>query len=157
MKKENLIIYLGSDHAGFQLKEKIKSYLKENNIKFEDSGSYKFDQNDDYPDYIIPTSIKVSENLNSLGIIIGSSGQGEAIAANKIEGIRAAVLYSFNKEIIKLSKEHNNANILSLGARFLTEKEALDSIKIWLPAKFSEEVRHKRRIKKITDFENRNI
>ena len=140
-----------------KLKEKIISYFKKNNIAFKDLGPYKFNENDDYPDYIIPTAKKVSENKDSLGIIIGGSGQGEAIAANKVKGIRAVVLYSFNKNIIKLSKEHNNANILSLGARFLSEKQAIDSIKLWLETKFSNEERHIRRLKKIKDFENRSI
>ena len=157
MKKEGFVIYIGSDHAGFYLKEKIKNYLDKNKFKFEDIGPFKFNKNDDYPDYIIPAAKKVSANKNSLGIIFGGSGQGEAIAANKVKGIRAIVLYSFNKNIIKLSKEHNNANILSLGSRFLSEKQAINSIKLWLETKFSNQKRHIRRLKKIEDFENNNI
>ncbi len=155
MKKEQLTIYLGADHAGFELKEKIKNYLKNKGIRFVDLGPEKYDKDDDYPDYIIPTANAVSKNKNSLGIILGGSGQGEAIIANKVKGIRAVVLYHYSQEIIKLSKEHNNANILSLGARFLTEDQAIESIKLWLSIKFSNEERHKRRLKKISDFENR--
>lgn len=142
-------IYLGSDHAGFSLKQKIKKYFEKNNILYEDLGSYKENESDDYPDYIIPVARSVSSEKETLGIIIGGSGQGEAIAANKIKGIRAAVYYGKNPKIIKLSKEHNDANILSLGARFLSEKEALGAIKIWLNSKFSKLKKHQRRIKKI--------
>ena len=154
MKKEDFVIYLGSDHAGFYLKDKIISYFKKKNIEFKDFGPFKYNENDDYPDFIIPLAKKVSENKSTLGIILGGSGQGEAIAANKIKGIKAIVLYSFNKNIIKLSKEHNNANILSLGSRFLSEKQAINSIKLWLKTKFSNEKRHIRRLKKIENFEN---
>jgi len=145
-------IFLGSDHAGFKLKEKIKIFLKKKKIEFEDLGSNSKKESD-YPDFIIPTAEKVAHTLGSLGIIIGGSGQGEAIAANKVKGIRATVLYSYNPKIIRLSKEHNNANVLSLGSRFLTIPQALKSIDLWLKTKFSNDPRHKRRIKKITKYE----
>lgn len=151
MKKER--IFLASDHAGFKLKEKIKSYL-EKNYEVEDFGAYNLNQKDDYPDFIIPCAKKVAQTPNSLGIILGGSGQGEAIAANKIKGIRAIVFYGGSKEIIKLSKEHNNANILSLGARFLSEKETLEAVKLWLNTKFLNKPRHVRRLKKIEKYEN---
>jgi len=155
MKKDKKIIYLASDHAGFELKEKIKRYFNKNNIKYNDLGLHKLDKQDDYPDYIIPAARKVSQDKNSLGIIVGGSGQGEAIAANKVKGIRAAVLYSYNENIVKLSREHNNSNVLSLGARFLNKKEAIKAVSLWLKTSFSEEERHKRRLKKIEDFENK--
>jgi ribose 5-phosphate isomerase B len=145
-------IFLASDHAGFKLKEKIKFYLSEKDIFFEDLGAYELNQKDDYPDFIIPCAKKVAKIPNSLGIIIGGSGQGEAIAANRIKGVRSAVFYGGPKEIIKLSKEHNNPNVLSLGARFLSEKEAVNAIKLWLSTKFSNESRHIRRIKKIEKY-----
>ena len=143
------IIFLASDHAGFKLKEKIKDYLILNGYAIFDCGALTHNPKDDYPDFIIPCAKKVAQTPNSLGIVLGGSGQGEAIAANKIKGIRAAVIYNFNKKIIQLSKQHNNANILSLGARFLTEKQAIKSVDLWLKTKFSNEQRHKRRIRKI--------
>jgi len=153
MKKR--VIYLASDHAGFRLKEKIKKYLQNKDIQYEDIGPKSYNEEDDYPDYVIPCAIKVSKDKDSKAIVIGGSGQGEAIAANKVKGIRAAVIYSFNKNAVQLSKEHNDANVLSLGARFLTEKEVMQTIGLWLKIQFSNEARHKRRIKKIIDYENK--
>lgn len=149
-------IFLASDHAGFQLKEKIKDFLHKNNHTVQDFGAFKFKKDDDYPDFVIPCAKEVAKTKNSLGIILGGSGQGEAIAANKVNGIRAAVFYGGDKKILQLSKEHNNANILSLGARFLSESEALAAIELWINTKFSGESRHKRRIKKIKLFETRS-
>ena len=148
-------IFLASDHAGFALKEKIKKFLERKKISFEDLGNFKFNEKEDYPDFIIPCAERVAKIKNSLGIILGGSGQGEAITANKVKGIRAAVYYGKNKKILKLSKEHNDANILSLGARFLSEKEALASIEIWLKTKFSNAQRHKRRLRKIERYEGK--
>jgi len=156
MKREaNNLIFLASDHAGFKLKEKIKRYLKKIGLSFEDIGPFNLDKNDDYPDFIIPCAEKVAKTKNSLGLIIGGSGQGEAIAANKVKGIRAAVIYCNNPKITALSKEHNNTNVLSLGARFLSEKQALQTISLWLKTKFSNEKRHIRRLKKISSYENK--
>ncbi|MBU0907377.1 MAG: RpiB/LacA/LacB family sugar-phosphate isomerase [Nanoarchaeota archaeon] len=149
MKKELPPILLASDHAGFKLKEKIKDHLILNGHAIFDCGPFKLNPEDDYPDFILPCAKKVAKTKNSLGIILGGSGQGEAIAANKIKGIRAAAIYSFNKKMIQLTKQHNNANILSLGARFLTEKQALQAVDLWLKTRFSNQARHKRRIKKI--------
>ena len=143
-------IILGTDHAGFELKEQIKKYLLEESYEVVDVGAHKFDPKDDYPDFISKAAKKVAENKNNKGIIFGASGQGEAIAANKIKGIRAAVYYGQNIDIVKLSRTHNDSNILSLGARFLTEKQAIEAVKIWLKTDFSNEERHKRRIKKIS-------
>ncbi|MBS3138591.1 RpiB/LacA/LacB family sugar-phosphate isomerase [Candidatus Woesearchaeota archaeon] len=140
-------IFLGSDHAGFPLKEFLKKHLSKT-YDVEDCGT--FDEKPcDYPDFIFPVAEKIAKHKNSKGIILGGSGQGEAIAANRVKGIRAAVFYGGNPEIVKLSRTHNNANILSLGARFVTEKEALSAVQLWLETDFSEEERHVRRIKKI--------
>jgi ribose 5-phosphate isomerase B len=152
MKKE-LTIFLASDHAGFSLKEKVKNYLIIKGYSIFDCGPFSFNKEDDYPDFIIPCAKKVVKTRNSLGIVLGKSGQGEAIAANKVKGIRAAVVYSYNTKIIKLSKEHNNANVLSLGARFLTEKQTLQAADLWLNTKFSNESRHKKRLRKIEEYE----
>ena len=145
-------IVLATDHAGFKLKEEIKKYLKEKGMEVEDMGALAFDQEDDYPDFIIPASKKVAKEQRR-GIIFGASGQGEAIAANKVKGIRAALYYGQNMDIVKLSRTHNDANILSLGARFLAEKQAIEAVKIWLKTDFSNEERHKRRIKQISKLE----
>lgn len=142
-------IFLGSDHAGFELKEHVKKYLQKSGMHVEDKGAHKFEPKDDYPDFIVPVAKKIAKNRDSMGIIFGASGQGEAIAANKVKGVRAALYYGGNMEIVKLSRTHNNANILSLGARFLTKDEATKAIKLWLDTGFSNEARHIRRIKKI--------
>ena len=147
-------IYLATDHAGFKLKEKIKDFLIENNYKVEDCGAYENNPEDDYPDFIFKAAKSVAKNKNRLGIVFGGSGQGEAIAANKIKGIRAAVYNNENLELIKLSREHNNSNVLSIGARFVSEKNAINAVKIFLETKFPNEPRHKRRINKIKGIEN---
>jgi len=147
------MIYLASDHAGFDLKEAVKEYLAELNEAVEDFGAYSVNPDDDYPDFIIPAAQKVAEDLvNNRGIIFGGSGQGEAIAANKVQGIRAAVYYGGSLDIIKFSRQHNNANVLSFGARFVTPEEAKKAVKLWLETEF-EDGRHGRRIKKIQAFE----
>src|SRR3989338_11518119 len=113
------MVYLGTDHGGYQLKEEIKAYLAQNNISAEDVGANKLDPEDDYPDFIIPVAKRVASDPSSLGIIIGRSGNGEVIAANKIKGARAALC--LNEEMANKAKQHNNANILSLGADYITQ------------------------------------
>jgi len=142
-------IYLGTDHAGFDLKEHVKKHLLKLGMEVEDLGAHKLNPKDDYPDFIIPVAKKVAQNPTSRGIVFGASGQGEAIAANKIKGIRAALYYGGDMEIVRLSRTHNNANILSLGARFLAKEEAIKAINMWLKTDFTNEPRHIRRIKKI--------
>jgi ribose 5-phosphate isomerase B len=149
-------IFIGGDHAGFELKEKIIKYLTEQNYSIEDMGAFNLNQNDDYPDFIIPVAKAVSLNKNSFGIVLGGSGQGEQIAANKIDEVRAIEYYGGNLEIVKLGREHNNANVLSLGARFINEQEAMEAIKVFLNTKFSEEERHERRLKEINKIEENN-
>lgn len=143
------MIYLASDHRGYNLKEKIKSWLAEWNYEYEDMGAFEYDQDDDYPDFISKAAEKVSADPdNSKGIILGGSGQGEAMVANRNPKVRAAVYYGGPEEIIKLSREHNDANILSLGASFVDEETAKIAIKLWLEISFSGEERHKRRLEK---------
>ncbi len=145
-------IYLGTDHAGFDLKEKIKSYLLGLGYEAEDKGNFVFEQNDDYPDFMFPVSEAVVQDPDSVGVILGGSGEGEAIAANKVKGARAIVFYHYDEEIIRLSREHNNANILCLGARFLSEEEAKKAVLLWLKTPFTGEERHARRIAKIDKY-----
>ena len=150
------MIYLASDHAGLKLKKEITSFLKQAKIDFIDIGPNQYDESDDYPDFIIPAAQKVAENPErNKAIVLGGSGQGEAIAANKVKGIRAIVFYGGQKEIISLSRIHNNANVLSLGARFISKEEAIEAIKLWLETEYLKEERHERRTQKIKNFENR--
>ncbi|GJQ58137.1 MAG: ribose 5-phosphate isomerase B [Candidatus Scalindua sp. AMX11] len=152
-------IYIGTDHAGFQLKEELKTYLVDLGCKVKDMGAYEFNEADDYPDFIFPVVKAVSEEIvngeDSKGIVIGGSGQGEAIVANKVKGIRAAVVY--DEYSAKMSRAHNDANIISLGNRTLDIDKAKELVKIWLETPFSNEERHKRRIEKIKAIENKNF
>ena len=141
-------IHLATDHAGLELKEKVKLYLSDLNYEVIDHGAYEYDALDDYPDFIFPCANAVSNDPESKGIILGGSGQGEAMAANRVKGVRAAVFYNGPDEIIKLSRQHNNANILSLGARFMSEEEMYKIIEVWLSTDF-ESGRHQRRIEKL--------
>ena len=141
-------IHIATDHAGLELKNIIQDYLIKKGHDVKDHGAYEYDALDDYPDFIFPCAQAVAADPESRGIILGGSGQGEAMAANRIKGVRAAVFYNGPAEIVKLSREHNNANILSLGARFMTENEIYDVIEMWLNEPF-EGGRHQRRIEKL--------
>jgi len=140
-------IVLATDHAGFELKEHVKNMLLDRGIEIKDFGAFTYDPQDDYPDFISPAAQYIADN-NLIGIIFGGSGQGEAISANRIKGIRAAVFYNGPEEIIQLSKLHNNANVLSIGARFVDQSRAEEIIDLWLSTSF-EKGRHERRIKKL--------
>jgi len=160
-------IYIGTDHAGFELKEKLKTYLTNLDLGYEivDKGAFSYDPDDDYPDFIRPVAEAVASDAESRGIILGGSGQGEAMCANRINGARAAVFYgealaqqtidikgersTDPYEIIKLARAHNNANILSLSTRFLSEDQIKFAIELFLFCKFSEGERHIRRVKKL--------
>ena len=144
------MLYLASDHRGFELKEKIKEWLKEWEYEYEDMGAFEYDKDDDYPDFVSRAAEKVSQDPDNLkAIILGGSGQGEAMVANRYKGVRAAVYYGGNVDwVVKTTREHNDSNILSLGTSFLTDDEAKKSIKLWLDTPFSEDERHKRRITK---------
>lgn len=155
-------IYIGSDHAGYDLKERLKPFIESLGYVVIDKGAFEYDPQDDYPDFIIPVAKEIARNPESdRGIIIGGSGQGEAIAANRIRGVRAVVFNGQYKppgrkvpnEIV-LAREHNNSNVLSLGARFLDDEEAFDAVKLWLETDFSGDERHMRRIKKIDNLLN---
>ena len=145
-----MIIHLATDHAGLDLKNSIKKYLIENSFDVQDHGAHEYDALDDYPDFIFPCAQAVARDTKSRGIILGGSGQGEAMAANRVKGVRAAVFYNGPDDIIKLSRQHNNANILSLGARFMKKSEIYRVIEIWINEPF-EGGRHVRRIEKLDD------
>ncbi|MFA5000632.1 MAG: RpiB/LacA/LacB family sugar-phosphate isomerase [Candidatus Paceibacterota bacterium] len=157
-----MTIYLGTDHAGFELKEQIKDYLKGKGLAVQDQGAFTLDPEDDYTDYVKIVAKMVQGDSESRGIILGGSGQGEAICANRFKGVRAALYYgpsaslgtSGPLDIIKLSREHNDTNVLSLGARFLNFEQAKEVIDLWLATPFSQDPRHVRRIKEIDDDES---
>ena len=147
-------LFIGSDHAGFEMKSKLITFLRELNYDVVDKGAFKLDPDDDYPDFISEVAKSVGLDSKSKGIVIGGSGEGEAIDADRFPGVRAIVYYGGNLEIIKLSREHNDANILSLGARFLSQGEAEEAVRLWLQTAFSGDERHVRRIKKIDSLQN---
>lgn len=144
-------IYLGTDHAGFELKEAVKKYLLDKGYLIEDCGAYTFDKLDDYPDFIAKAASGVAKDTDVFGVVFGKSGAGECIVANKIDGIRSFL--GINKENVRLAREHNDANVLSLGSAFITPQEANELIEIFLHTPFSNEERHKRRIEKIRKLE----
>ena len=151
-------IFVGSDHAGFGLKEKLIAFLKELGHEVEDKGPFEYNEEDDYPDFIIPVAHEVSMRPNEgRGVVLGGSGQGEGMAANKFRNVRATVYYGQgqcvvpeeHESIIKISRADNDANILSLGARFITEEEMKESVKEWLSTPFKDTEKYKRRIAKM--------
>ncbi|TET54476.1 MAG: ribose 5-phosphate isomerase B [Actinobacteria bacterium] len=145
-------ISIGSDHAGFELKKTIADWLKKSGYETEDKGTFSADSVD-YPDFAALVAKGVAQDSSDKGIIVCSSGVGVTMAANKIKGVRAANCY--NVEIAKLSRAHNNANVLTLGARFLDNKLALKITDAWLNTEF-EGGRHQRRVDKISELEEEN-
>lgn len=142
-------IYLGTDHAGFDLKEKLKPFIESLGHEVVDLGAHTYDSGDDYPDFCRPVAIAVAGESGARGILLGGSGEGEAMVANRVKGIRACEYYGGALDIIALSREHNDSNVLSLGARMILESEAMEAVKLWLERPFSGDERHVRRIKKI--------
>ncbi len=142
-------IFITSDHAGYELKSKLVEFLKGRGHEVDDMGPHQLAPADDYPDMVAPLARAVVLNPGSFGIVLGASGQGEAISANRIWGARTAVFYGGPSEILKLSRQHNDANILSLGARFVDAKAAMAAVELWLATPFSHEERHARRIDKL--------
>lgn len=145
-------VYLGTDHAGYYLKEEVREWLDSRSLEYEDMGAVSLDDGDDYNEFVYRVAEKVGQSNVDRGIIFGGSGQGEAMQANRVYGVRAAVFYGGDTEIVRLSREHNNANILSLGARFMSNEEALRVIQMWLGEPFSGHERHKRRNKKLDEL-----
>ncbi|MDO8231706.1 MAG: RpiB/LacA/LacB family sugar-phosphate isomerase [bacterium] len=174
-----LNIFIASDHAGFALKGVLVEYVRGLGYEIEDLGAASFNADDDYPDFVTPLAKRIASESGSLGIIIGGSGQGEAMCANRVPGIRAAVFYVIAAstamvsnpaassasaevaddsapgaksadiyEIVRLARQHNNANVLSIGARFVADEVAREAVRIFLETTFSEAPRHIRRITK---------
>lgn len=143
-------IFISSDHAGFDLKKFLVERLSIEGHEVRDLGPKTYEPEDDYPDFISLVGKEISrEPSGAKGIVIGGSGQGEAMCANKFYGVRAVVYYGGNPDIVKLSREHNDANVLSLGARFMSHQDALSAVNLWLKTPFSGDERHKRRLQKL--------
>ncbi|MDE2038137.1 MAG: RpiB/LacA/LacB family sugar-phosphate isomerase [Patescibacteria group bacterium] len=155
-------IILASDHAGFKLKGAVKAFLESKGYQTLDVGAHGYDEADDYPEFMAAAAMKVASDMSgqTKAVILGGSGEGEAIVANRFPGVRAVVYYGGTTvsghsadDIIALSRQHNDANVLSLGARFMDEKEAVRAVGLWLDTPFSGEERHARRIKEIDSIE----
>ena len=146
-------IHIGSDHAGLELKAELVQHLTGNGHDVTDHGPHEYDALDDYPDFCIPAAEAVAKDPSSLGIVLGGSGNGEQMAANKVKGIRAALAWSI--ETAKLARDHNNANIIAVGGRMHEISFVKEIIDAFIASPFSNDERHVRRIKKISDFENK--
>ena len=148
-------IHIGSDHAGLELKAILIDHLERKGHAVTDHGPFEYDALDDYPVFCIPAAQATAADPESLGIVLGGSGNGEQIAANKVKGIRAALVWSV--EIAKLAREHNNANVISIGGRMHSPEFCKELIDTFIATPFSNDERHMRRIGKIADFENEGI
>jgi ribose 5-phosphate isomerase B len=144
-------VYIGSDHAGFELKNHLVNHLAKQGHDVVDVGPHVFDPEDDYPAFCLATGAKVVADPGSLGIVIGGSGNGEQIAANKVEGVRSAL--AWRVEIAQLARQHNDANVLSIGAREHTLDEATSFADAFLSTPFSGNERHARRIAQLAEYE----
>jgi len=144
-------IYLGSDHAGFELKRHLVARLTELGHEPVDAGPYEYIATDDYPPYVMAAAKSAADEPGTLAVVIGGSGNGEVIAANKVPGTRAALVWS--DETAKLAREHNDANVISLGARTLSVEDATRFVEIFVATPFSQDPRHERRIAMLTEFE----
>jgi len=144
-------VHIGSDHAGFDLKNYLAMALREDGHDVVDHGPTEYDAEDDYPVYCIPAAEAAVAESGSLCVVIGGSGNGEQIAANKVKGTRAALAY--NLDTAKLGRQHNDANVISIGARMHSEEEALELVRMFLATPFSGDERHARRIRLLADYE----
>jgi ribose 5-phosphate isomerase B len=144
-------VYLGSDHAGFELKAALLEHLAAAGHQVIDCGALEYQPDDDYPPYCIDAARRVVDDPGSLGVVIGGSGNGEQIAANKVTGARAALAY--NSETATLARQHNDANVLGIGARMHSVAEAISIVETFLDTPFSQDPRHVRRIGMLTNFE----
>lgn len=148
----SMTIFLGTDHAGFTLKEELKRYLREKKYTVIDCGAREFNKDDDYTDFCKIAAEETSQNSENRGFVFGKSGAGECIVANKVRGIRCVL--AVNKENVLLAREHNDANMLSIGFRFIKDEDVFHAIKIWLETPDPTEERHIRRVEKIKTIEN---
>ncbi len=145
-------VHLGSDHAGLELKEHLDTWLRDLGHEPVDHGPVTYEADDDYPPYCFAVGESVVDDPGSLGVVIGGSGNGEQIAANKVPGVRAALAWS--RETAELARLHNDANVISLGARMHPAEEATSFVEVFLSTDFSGQERHRRRIALLTDYES---
>lgn len=145
-------VFLGADHGGFEMKDKLKAELKKQGYDVEDKGNTTLDEDDDYVDYAKAVAEEVSKNEDDRGILLCRSAAGMVMAANKIKNVRAVA--AFDVKSAKHSREHNNANVLALSGDWLNDKQASEIVNAWLNEPFSNEERHRRRVHKISDMEN---
>lgn len=148
-------VYVGSDHAGFELKAELAGALREHGHEVVDVGPRSYDPEDDYPAYCLATATRVVADPGSLGLVIGGSGNGEQIAANKIAGARAAL--AWNEETARLARLHNDANVAGIGARMHTAADATRIVLAFVTTEFSAEPRHARRIAQVADYESSGV
>ncbi|RAJ69959.1 ribose 5-phosphate isomerase B [Streptomyces sp. Amel2xB2] len=144
-------VYLGSDHAGYELKNRLVEWLTSAGHEPVDCGPHIYDADDDYPPFCLRAAERTAQDSEALGIVVGGSGNGEQMAANKVKGVRCALAWS--RETASLAREHNNANVVSLGARMHTEDEALAFVETFLSTPFSRGERHERRIDMLSAYE----
>ena len=145
-------IHIGSDHAGLELKAALVEYLQSKGHEVKDHGPHQYDALDDYPDFCIPAAEATVKDVGSLGIVLGGSGNGEQIAANKVKGVRAALAWSV--ETAKLAREHNDANVVGIGGRMHSIEECKVIIDAFIETPFTNDERHIRRNNKIAIYEN---
>jgi ribose 5-phosphate isomerase B len=148
-------VYLGSDHAGFELKQAVIEHLRKTGHEPIDCGAYVYDAEDDYPAFCIAAAEKTVADPESLGIVIGGSGNGEQIAANKVPGVRCALAWSV--ETATLARQHNNAQVMGIGGRMHTVEQALEIVDVFLSAQWSKAERHQRRIDILAEYEKTHI
>ncbi|MEX2053717.1 MAG: RpiB/LacA/LacB family sugar-phosphate isomerase [Patescibacteria group bacterium] len=149
------MIYLGTDHRGFELKEKIKGWLTEWGKEFEDLGNTVLDSDDDYPDFAAQVARRVAEDPErSRGIVLCGSGVGVDVTANKIKGVRSALVWKDDEALVQQSRRHDGSNVLSLPADHLSEEQVQKIVKVWLETPGPNEERHLRRIGKISALES---
>lgn len=150
-----MLVYTSSDHAGFELKNFLVQQLLNNGHEVVDCGAFTFDENDDYPDFIIPCMRELEESLQkglpAVGVIFGGSGTGEAIVANKFKMVRAVVCNNLDERVVELGRAHNDANVLSVGARFIDKENLMQMVEVFFKTPF-EGGRHEHRIEKINKF-----
>ena len=144
-------VHIGSDHAGFEAKQSLVAALTERGHDVVDHGPRSYDAQDDYPPYCLATGAAVAAEPGSLGVVLGGSGNGEQMAANKVVGVRAALAWS--EETARLAREHNDANVISVGARMHPPAQVLEFVETFLGTPFSGDERHQRRIGQLADFE----
>ncbi|WP_370894127.1 ribose-5-phosphate isomerase [Janibacter sp. GXQ6167] len=148
-------VHIGGDHAAFELHQDLIAYLRELGHEVTDHGPHAYDPVDDYPVFVLRTALAVREDVGSRGIVLGGSGNGEQMAANKVRGIRAALCY--NTELARLAREHNDAQIISIGGRMNTAEEAKEMVRVFLETEFTGEERHQRRIDMVLAWETDRV